>query len=82
MWQPIDTVPEHDPVLLFIPRINRGRGSCEVAIMIRIGSGADDITWWTNGGPNAGDEIDWSSWSDNYEVYPTHWMPLPADPTS
>lgn len=74
-WQPIETAPEHVPILVWVPSINRGHDSAEVVIIIR---SADDpsgrgYSMWTNGGPNGGVDVD-------FEHDPTHWMPVPAGP--
>lgn len=56
------------PVLLLLPDVDRGLPGCEVAQWW--GEPGDNGCWWTNGGPNAGSDMDeWSS--------ATHWMPLP-----
>ena len=65
-WQPIETAPEHEPILIWVPGVNRGHASAEVVIRV-----AD--SFWTNGGPNAGDDL-------YFEEAPTHWMPLPPPP--
>ncbi len=65
-WNPIETAPEFVPILIWCPKINRGLDSCEVAILV-------EGSWWTNGGPNGGSDMD-------FEVSPTHWMPIPAPP--
>lgn len=65
-WQSIETAPrDGTPVLLFLPDGNRGLSGCKV--------GEWWGCWWTNGGPNAGRDMDgWDS--------ATHWMPLPEPP--
>ena len=71
-WQPIETAPEHDPILVWCPKINRGGDSAEVVILYR-----DDgeMCFWTNGGGNAGGDL-------YFDPLPTHWMPLPEPPTA
>lgn len=74
VWRPIDSdTPEGEPILVNAPKSNRGHDSCEVVVICRMPDGA--ITYWTNGGPNGG--------SDMYleEGQPTHWMPLPEQPS-
>lgn len=76
-WRPMETAPEHEPILVWVPEINRGLDSAEVVILLR----ADDdpsgrgYSLWTNGGPNGGGDLD-------FERAPTHWMPLPDPPRS
>lgn len=53
-------------VLILIPDVDRGLPGCEVA------SWWGDC-WWTNGGPNAGSDMD--EWS-----HATHWTDLPEFP--
>lgn len=67
IWQPIETSPEFVPILIWVPEVNRGRDSAEVVIRV-------ENSWWTNGGPNAGADLD-------FEKPPTHWMPLPKPPS-
>ena len=74
-WQKIETAPEHIPILVWVPKINRGLDSAEVVILLRdehdpSGRG---YSLWTNGGPNGGSDMD-------FEAAPTHWMPLPKPP--
>jgi hypothetical protein len=76
-WQPIETAPEGEPVLCFCPKAHRGLDSCEVLVIVH---GGDDFhksgrSYWTNGGPNAGDDMDFPQ-----DQEPTHWMPLPEPP--
>jgi hypothetical protein len=70
-WRPIDTAPEAQPILVNAPAAHRGLDSCEVVVVCRIDG---EITFWTNGGPNGGDDL---SFEDGE---PTHWMPLPEAP--
>ena len=51
-WKPIETAPDDcQPVLVFAPRANKGRPSCEVVVIYRNDDGTLDF--WTNGGANA-----------------------------
>lgn len=75
-WQDFKTAPDHEPILVWVPGINRGLDSAEVVIIVR---NLDDpsgrgYSLWTNGGPNGGSDLD-------FEYEPTHWAPLvsPAD---
>ncbi len=74
-WKPIETAPEDCtvPVLVFCPKANRGTPSCEVVVMCRDCTG--ELSYWTNGGPNAGDDLYFGPGEE-----PTHWMPLPPPP--
>lgn len=74
-WQPIETAPESEPILVFSPKANRGRDSCEVVIIYRMEDG--EIHWWTNGGANAGSDLYYDD-----DERPTHWMPLPTPPAN
>lgn len=74
-WKRMDTAPECEPILVWVPGVDRGRDGAEVVIIIR---GEHDpsgrgYSIWTNGGPNAGDDLD-------FEHDPTHWMPVPDPP--
>lgn len=67
-WRPIETHPKQEPVLLWVPD-----GPCGHPV-VEVGEfwGDDEYAcWWSNGGPNAGDDLDWQ---------PTHWMPRPGPP--
>lgn len=72
-WQPIETVPEGEHVLLYFPTGERGHGGIEAATVVP--SCGDLKTGWTHGGPNSG--LDWAFCEE-----PTHWMPLPAPPSA
>lgn len=71
-WQPIDTLPEGEHVLLWFPVGEREVGGMECATVYI----SEDGEWgfWTHGGPNSGS--DW--WCDEK---PTFWMPLPDPPS-
>jgi len=69
-WQPIETAPEHIPILVWVPEENRGHDSAEVVIIYR---GADGMSFWTNGGSNGGSDL-------YFNRAPTHWQPLPEPP--
>lgn len=76
-WQPIETAPDGEMVLLSIPDANRGNWGCEVGMMLR---NPEDPTGrgyslWSNGGPNGGSDLHFDAM-----LPPTHWMPLPAPP--
>lgn len=84
IWQPIGTCPESEMVLLFCPEANRGLDSCEVAMVFHKNPGdpldpfhESGRSYWTNGGPNAGSDLDFPRGQE-----PTHWMPLPKPPTT
>jgi hypothetical protein len=70
IWMPIETAPEAEPILVWVPKEHRGIDSAEVVVLYR-----DDgeYHYWTNGGSNAGSDL-------YFENEPTHWMPLPAPP--
>lgn len=64
-------------MLMYCPAAHRGTPSCEVLMLFR---GHDQIhesgfSYWTNGGPNAGDDLNFATGEE-----PTHWMPLPSQP--
>lgn len=68
-WQPIETVPEGENVLLFFPEGERGNGGVEAGMIFYDPAGAPDLTCaWTHGGPNAG-----SDWSFERTGKPTRW---------
>lgn len=81
-WQTIDTAPKSaadgsriDPVYLlgFVPD-DAGELSPEACI---------DLVWWEPLLPNhAGGRGKWCAnrFADVFEVYPTHWQPLPSPP--
>lgn len=61
-WQPIETVPEGEHVLLRWPK----GGGMECAMVFR-----DDLSrlsYWTHSGPNSG-----SDWVPRDREVPTHW---------
>lgn len=72
-WRDISTVPDSAviPVLVWVPRTNRGLDSAEVAIVCHEIDGT--LCFYTNGGPNGGSDL-------YFEDEPTHWMPLPEGP--
>lgn len=74
-WQPTETAPEGDLVLWFCPKAHRGLPSCEV--LMRFNDPLYGESFWTNGGPNAGDDVDFAE-----DERPTHWMPLPPPPSA
>lgn len=71
-WQPIETAPESEPILVFAPKAHRGHDSCEVVVLYHVDG---EIHWWTNGGANAGSDLYFEP-----DETPTHWMPLPDPP--
>ena len=71
-WMPIETAPEATPVLVCADRLHRGLPSAEVVVIHRAGTNGE-VHYWTNGGPNAGSDIE-------FEIPPTYWMPLPPLP--
>jgi hypothetical protein len=75
-WQPISTVPDDSviPILVFCPGANRGLDSCEVVIVVIMDDG--ELSFWTNGGPNGGEDL----WFEKGRE-PTLWMPLPDPPS-
>lgn len=74
-WKPIETAPEHEPILVWVPGVNRGLDSAEVVIILRSehDPSGRGYSIWTNGGPNGGSDMD-------FKHNPTHWMPLPEPP--
>jgi hypothetical protein len=75
-WQPFETVPEGEHVLLFFREGERGNGGIECATVFK---SEDDplgpYSFWTHGGPNSGGD-----WFPRDNELPTHWMPLPEFP--
>lgn len=70
-WQPIETAPKDGTVvLLFVPESTDTDG-------VRVGF----FSYWAAYGDWYGDESASHSLSNLYGK-PTHWMPLPAPPTS
>ena len=77
-WQPIETMPEGQHILLFWPDGEKGVGGIECATVYKnddVPLGGIGWSYWTHGGPNSG--LDWEPRNDER---PTHWMPLPAPP--
>jgi hypothetical protein len=75
-WQPIETAPEGEHILLYWQSGERGNGGMECAMIFREDPiSPTGMSFWTHGGPNAG--IDWEP-RDGEQ--PTHWMPLPEPP--
>lgn len=73
--QPIETAPEGELVLCFCPKAHRGLDSWEVLMVFHGNSGAihrSGRSYWTNGGPNGGDDVNFDP-----DEEPTHWLPLP-----
>jgi len=75
-WQPIETALEGDLVLCWCPKAHRGLPSCEVLMVYHGGDPvhASGRSYWTNGGPNGGEDIDFAPGEE-----PTHWQPLPKE---
>jgi len=75
-WHPIETVPDGQHVLLWFPRGECGIGGMECATVYRHDEqSSTGFSFWTHGGPNAGDD-----WEPRNSEAPTHWMPLPEPP--
>lgn len=73
-WQPIETLPEGEHILLWFPNGERGVGGMETGTVFRnYDDGSLDSGAWTHGGPNSG-----SDWE--FCEPPTLWMPLPEPP--
>ena len=70
-WKTIETAPEGEPIIVWVPGANRGIDSAEVVIIVPDPGG---ISFWTNGGPNGGSDM-------YFDKQPTYWMPLPPPPT-
>jgi hypothetical protein len=74
-WQPIETAPEAEHILLWFPNGENGIGGMECATIYKDLDSNLGFSFWTHGGPNAGDDF--------YPVeVPTMWMPLPKPPES
>lgn len=75
-WQSIETAPEGDLVLCWCPKAHRGLPSCEVLMVYHGGDPvhASGRSYWTNGGPNGGEDVDFAPGEE-----PTHWQPLPKE---
>lgn len=71
-WRPIDTAPTNTPILVNAPKAHLGLDSCEVVVLHRDDTG---LYFWTNGGANAGEDMEFEP-----DETPTHWMPLPLMP--
>lgn len=69
-WRPIETVPEGEHVALYWLKGERGGGGVECATIVKIGS-TGEWSYWTHGGPNAGDD-----WEPRCSERPTHWAPI------
>lgn len=75
-WQPIDTVPEGEHVLLYWPHGERGGwGGLECATVFKSESETTGFSYWTHGSANGG-----SDWEPRDDERPTYWMRLPAGP--
>jgi hypothetical protein len=70
-WQPIETVPDGERVLLFLEGGEKGNGEIAVGMMIREPDGSVPTYYWTWGGPNSGSDID---------EKPVRWAKLPDFP--
>lgn len=68
-WQPADTAPFNESVLVFVPNLEHYGPGIYRAIRVNMGTG---IRWtstaWASGRDFSGD------------AQPTHWMPLPEPP--
>lgn len=65
-WQPIETAPEMETVLLYAPGL------------VHVGHfNTTNNKWWTyTNGEGTISEVNLNSWAK-----PTHWMPLPEPPS-
>ncbi len=72
-WQPIETIPHGEAVLVHRPGMRDG---VDVASFYPAEDGMEEH-WWTSGGPNAG-----SDYTLSPEEKYTHWMPLPELPVT
>jgi hypothetical protein len=72
-WQPIETVPEGEMVIVWAENLNRGLPSAEVVMVFKDGPDPGDWAYWTNGGPNAGDDL-------HFDPPPTRWSPVNPPP--
>lgn len=84
-WQPIETLPEGEHVLLYWRQGERGAGGMECATVFR-NDNPDNLLppmfFWTHGGPNSGS--DWDPKEDHKTdepEMPSFWMKLPDPPT-
>ena len=70
-WQPIETAPENQSVLVWVPQFEHyGKGVLR-AILVNMGTGRR----WTSTAWHVGRDIP-------HDDYPTHWMPIPSPPES
>lgn len=80
-WHPIETVPISEHVLLWFPTGESGIGGMECATVYwddgewMPPDGEHKLSFWTHGGPNAGDD-----WEPVNGEMPTHWRRLPVPP--
>lgn len=80
-WQPIETAPENEAVLIYDPYEHFGEGAflsqsrpeCFVAIR-EGGRWTSDLVEFEYGWASTG------SYTVTQELFPTHWMPLPEPP--
>ncbi len=75
-WQPIETAPEGEHIMLYWPEGEKGVGGIECATIYKTDYWAlTGYDYWTHGGPNAG-----LDWEPRNSEKPTHWHPLPKPP--
>ena len=70
-WQTIETAPENESILIYIPRFDHYGHGVLRAILVNMGTGRRwHSTCW-----HAGRDV-------GPEDLPTHWQPLPPPPTA
>lgn len=78
-WFSIETAPEAEMLLLWCPAAHRGLPSCEALMVFHKPHDpvhASGRSYWTNGGPNGGSDIDFAPGEE-----PTHWTHMLRGPT-
>lgn len=72
-WRPMETAPIDAAIIVAVPSIRHHQMEVSYAVGEACWSDDEGSFYWANNDPS-------DTWGG--PIYPTHWMPMPAPPTS